>query len=107
MTSKQILKKYELIKINRENEDLSIEGNKIMNVNNEEGNRYLGFYFRKDNKKGIYVKKIKTIIDKACKIFNYKQLTDKQVVNVWNMVIIPRIEYQLQGVILNRKECEN
>src|SRR5256885_9308421 len=84
---------------------LIINENKITNVNNAEGNRYLGFYFRKDNKRGIYIKAIKSIVDKACKIFNYKQLTDKQIIAVWNMVIIPRIEYQLQGIVLNRREC--
>src|SRR5947207_15395073 len=45
------IKKYELIKINKENEDLIINNNKIDKVNNAEGNRYLGFYFRKDNKR--------------------------------------------------------
>src|SRR5206468_2913411 len=45
--------------------------------------------------------------DKACKIFNYKHLTDKQIIAIWNMVIIPRIEYQIQGVVLKKKECEN
>src|SRR5256886_9661630 len=99
------VKKYELIKINKPDEDLIINENKITNVNNAEGNRYLGFYFRKDNKRGIYIKVIKSIIDKACKIFNYKHLTDKQTIAVWNMVIIPRIEYQLQGIVLNKREC--
>src|SRR6266487_3248419 len=100
------IKKYELIKINKEDEELLIDDNKIEKVNSAEGNRYLGFYFRKDNKRGIYVKKIKSIIDIACKIFNYTQLSDKQTIAVWNMVIISRIEYQLQRVVLKKKECE-
>lgn len=42
--------------------------------------------------------KIQTIVetvDKACKIMRWRKLNDKQAMTVWNMVIIPRIEYQL------------
>ncbi|PKK67774.1 hypothetical protein RhiirC2_783091 [Rhizophagus irregularis] len=97
------VQKYELIKINaKEKEDLNIEGVKIKKVNNEEGNRYLGFYFKHNNKRSIYKRKIKEIVDKATKIMRFKMLTEKQVTAVWNMVVIPRIEYQLQGVLLSR-----
>ncbi|PKY52260.1 hypothetical protein RhiirA4_469785 [Rhizophagus irregularis] len=97
------VQKYELIKINaKEKEDLNIEGVKIKKVNDEEGNRYLGFYFKHNNKRSIYKRKIKEIVDKAAKIMRFKMLTEKQVTAVWNMVVIPQIEYQLQGVLLSR-----
>lgn len=35
-------------------------------MNHEEGNRYLGIWFRYDNRRKNFKKKIKTIIDKAC-----------------------------------------
>ncbi|GBC28561.2 hypothetical protein GLOIN_2v1817843 [Rhizophagus irregularis DAOM 181602=DAOM 197198] len=89
------IQKYELIKINaKEKEDLNIEGVKIKKVNDEEGNRYLGFYFEYNNKRSIYKRKIKEIVDKAAKIMRFKMLTEKQVTAVWNMVVISQIEYQ-------------
>uniref|UniRef100_U9UKR7 Reverse transcriptase domain-containing protein n=1 Tax=Rhizophagus irregularis (strain DAOM 181602 / DAOM 197198 / MUCL 43194) TaxID=747089 RepID=U9UKR7_RHIID len=84
------IQKYELIKINaKEKEDLNIEGVKIKKVNDEEGNRYLGFYFEYNNKRSIYKRKIKEIVDKAAKIMRFKMLTEKQVTAVWNMVNLP------------------
>ncbi|RGB26259.1 hypothetical protein C1646_800804 [Rhizophagus diaphanus] len=35
-----------------------------------------------------------------------KILTDKQVAKLWNVTLIPVIEYQLLGVVLTRKEAE-
>uniref|UniRef100_U9T174 Endonuclease/exonuclease/phosphatase domain-containing protein n=1 Tax=Rhizophagus irregularis (strain DAOM 181602 / DAOM 197198 / MUCL 43194) TaxID=747089 RepID=U9T174_RHIID len=97
--------KYELIKINNEKEDLIIEGEAIK-TNNEEGNRYLGIFFRHDNKREIYKKKITSIINNACNIFNWKRLNEKQIIAVWNIVIMPRIEYQLAAIILKKWECD-
>lgn len=77
---------------------------KVNKVNDKEGNRYLGIYFRKDNRRKTYKKKIKDIVDKACNIFTWKKLNDKQIIT-WNMVIIPRIEYQLQAIVLTKNEC--
>ncbi|PKY59607.1 hypothetical protein RhiirA4_482482 [Rhizophagus irregularis] len=45
--------------------DLEIDGTKIEKMNHEEGNRYLGIWFRYDNRRKNFKKKIKTIIDKA------------------------------------------
>jgi hypothetical protein len=65
------ISKYELIKINnKEKEDLIIESEKITRVNSDDGNRYLGIYFRHDNKRRIYKEKITSIVNGACKIFN-------------------------------------
>ncbi|GET00318.1 hypothetical protein GLOIN_2v1824527 [Rhizophagus clarus] len=99
--------KYELIKINnKENEDLFIKGEKITKVNHEEGNRILGIWYRHDNKRKNFKKKIKNIIDQACKIFRWKKLNEKQIIATWNMVIIPKIEYQLQAIVLTENECK-
>ncbi|EXX69182.1 hypothetical protein RirG_098320 [Rhizophagus irregularis DAOM 197198w] len=99
------IQKYELIKINaKEKEDLNIEGVKIKKVNDEEGNRYLGFYFEYNNKRSIYKRKIKEIVDKAAKIMRFKMLTEKQVTAVWNMVVISQIEYQFCYLEVNVKK---
>ncbi|CAB4424719.1 unnamed protein product [Rhizophagus irregularis] len=97
--------KYELIKINSKEKALEIEGNEIKKMNSEEGNRYLGIYFRYDNKRKIYKDKISSIINSACNIFNWKKLNEKQIIAVWNIVIIPRIEYQLAAIVLTKSEC--
>jgi hypothetical protein len=98
--------KYELIKINdRKNDTLIINNIKVEKVNKTNGNRYLGFYFRHDNNRNIYVNKIKEIIDKTVKILRWKTLTEKQIITIWNMVIIPRIKYQLLGITLTKQEC--
>ncbi|PKY55306.1 hypothetical protein RhiirA4_427411 [Rhizophagus irregularis] len=98
--------KYELIKINNEKEDLIIEGESIKKTNSEEGNRYLGIFFRYDNKREVYKQKIMSIINSACNIFNWKKLNEKQIIAVWNLVIMPRIEYQLAAIILKKWECD-
>jgi hypothetical protein len=98
--------KYELIRVNSKDE-LEINGTKITKVNDELGNRYLGFWFRYDNKRKIYIHRIKEIIDKAVKLLKWKTLTEKQITSIWNMVIIPKIEYQLNGVLLTKNECNN
>lgn len=33
-------------------------------------------------------------------------ITEKQITAVWNMVIILKLEYQLQEVLLSKRECE-
>ncbi|GBC08297.1 hypothetical protein RclHR1_00800024 [Rhizophagus clarus] len=98
--------KYELIKINNEQEeDLKIKNEIIKKVNNEEGNRFPGIWFRYDNRRKTYKKKIKNIIDQACKLFSWKQLNEKQIIATWNIVIIPRIEHQLQVIVRSKEEC--
>ncbi|PKC59701.1 hypothetical protein RhiirA1_469060 [Rhizophagus irregularis] len=96
--------KYELIKINSKDKELKIEGNIIDKMNSEEGNRYLGIYFRYDNRRKVYKDKIISIINSACNIFNWKKLNEKQIIAVWNIVIIPRIEYQLAAIVLTKNE---
>lgn len=99
--------KYELIKINSQEENLSIEGKIVEKMNNNEGHRYLGIWFKHNNKRKIFKKKIKSIVDQACKIFTWKKLTEKQIRSVWNMVIISHIEYQIQAIVLSEGKCEN
>jgi hypothetical protein len=99
--------KYELIKINdkEKNKVLIINDIEVTKVNSSNGSRYLGFYFRHGNNRTIYVNKIKEIIEKTVKVLRWKTLTEKQITTIWNMVIIPKIEYQLLGVTLTKQEC--
>ncbi|RGB37368.1 hypothetical protein C1646_756998 [Rhizophagus diaphanus] len=54
-------------------------------MNSEEGNHYLGIFFRYDNKRKIYKDKIISIINSTYNIFNWKRLSEKQIIAVWNM----------------------
>ncbi|GBB96288.1 hypothetical protein RclHR1_02720003 [Rhizophagus clarus] len=103
------IKKYELIRINssedKENNELIINNEKIEKINNPEGNRFLGIYFRHDNRRKVYKDRIRLTINDTCRLFHWKKLKEKQVIAIWNIVIIPRIEYQLQAIVLTEDEC--
>ncbi|GBC06112.1 hypothetical protein RclHR1_06630001, partial [Rhizophagus clarus] len=103
------IKKYELIRINssedNENNELIINNEKIEKVNNPEENRFLGIYFRHDNRRKVYKDRIRSTINDACRLFRWKKLKEKQIIAIWNIVIIPRIEYQLQAIVLTEDEC--
>ncbi|GES91180.1 hypothetical protein GLOIN_2v1771092 [Rhizophagus clarus] len=103
------IKKYELIRINSseesKNNDLIINNEKIEKVNNPEGNRFLGIYFRHDNRRKVYKDKIRSMINDACRLIYWKKLKEKQIIAIWNIVIIPRIEYQMQAIVLTEDEC--
>jgi hypothetical protein len=98
-------KKYELIKINSTEKELIIDQQLIEKVNHPIGNRFLGIFFHHKNKRKIYVEKITSIAKNFVQICNWKQLTEKQAIYIWNTVFIPRIEYQLAVVVLTKKEC--
>ncbi|PKC03282.1 hypothetical protein RhiirA5_423998 [Rhizophagus irregularis] len=45
------------------------------------------------------------ITKKETAIWEFFQLNEKQIIAVWNIVIIPRIEYQLAAIVLKKSEC--
>src|SRR4051794_6615993 len=42
-----------------------------------------------------------------CNIIKRKPITDKQLLYLYNMVIIPRIEYRTQLTILSKRDCDS
>ncbi|GET67253.1 hypothetical protein GLOIN_2v1824527 [Rhizophagus irregularis DAOM 181602=DAOM 197198] len=100
-------KKYEVIRINdNENKQLIINNTVILKMNSVKGNRFLGIFFTHDNKRQKHIEKIREMIKGFVKIMSRKVLTDKQTAKLWNITLIPAIEYQLLGVVLSKKEAE-
>lgn len=100
------VKKYEIIKINSKKEDdIKIDNNKITKVNSKEGNRFLGVYFTPNCDQKINVNRIEMMVKRFTKRMSWSKVTDKQIIKIWNVVMIPAIEYQLQTTILTMGEC--
>lgn len=81
--------KHGVIKINSKEKELIINEDKIRKINNsEEGNSYLGFFLY-GTIKGKYIKKeLKILLIKQSKIIRWKNITEKQVIAIWNIVVI-------------------
>lgn len=86
--------------------EFSINGEGIKNINNQTGNRFFGICFTFNNNRLIHVQKIMEIVEGFCKYVRWKKLTEKIIVMIWNVVIIPAIEFQLQAVVLTEAECD-
>ena len=48
---------------------------------------------------------LRTDVITFCNVLKRKYITDKQLLYLWNMVIIPRLEYRSQLTILDRNDC--
>ncbi|RGB21467.1 hypothetical protein C1646_787641, partial [Rhizophagus diaphanus] len=99
--------KYEIIRINDvEKKSITINNIEIAKINSTQGNRFLGIFFTYDNNRQKHINKIRDMIKGFVGIMSRKILTDKQVAKLWNVTLIPAIEYQLLGVVLTRKEAD-
>src|SRR3954470_24894736 len=92
------IKKYELVKINNAEKELIIKNQIINKFNYLQGNRFLDIFFYSKTKRKVYVNKILLIVQSFIKIYNWKYLTEKQAIYIWNTVFIPYIKYQLSVV---------
>ncbi|PKC55112.1 hypothetical protein RhiirA1_476150 [Rhizophagus irregularis] len=72
----------------------------------KDGNRFLGIFFTHNNNRWVHIEKIEKMIKGFVKVVNKKILTDKQVAKLWNVTLIPAIEYQLLGIVITRQEAE-
>src|SRR5438045_6706674 len=53
------------------------------------------------------MKQAKNEVVDMCNTLRKKLLTDKQLLYLYNMVIIPKLEYRTQLTFLSRRECDN
>jgi len=53
------------------------------------------------------LKQAKDEVVAMCNTLRKKLLTDKQLLYLYNMVIIPKLEYRTQLTFLSRRECDN
>ncbi|EXX53868.1 hypothetical protein RirG_239880 [Rhizophagus irregularis DAOM 197198w] len=68
--------------------------------------RLLGVWFNAFNRRNHVIDQIKNEINNCCNsMILRKKLTDKQMAFIFNVLIIPRIEYRAQLIILSEHEC--
>lgn len=75
--------------------------------NNKEPARLLGVWIYLKSNKQFVQEQAKNEVIKFCNIMRKKKATDKQMLYLWNMIIIPRIEYRTQITFLNKRECDS
>src|SRR5260363_459071 len=67
--------------------------------------KFLGYWFILNNKQTAQTKLIQEEALNLAGIANTKNITDKQISYIINMVIIPTIEYRLHNIILPQFTC--
>lgn len=80
----------------------------IIPVDKKGSIRILGVWFNTYNARKHVIMQVKDEIRNCCDSFILrKRLTDKQISFIFNMLIIPRIEYRIQLIVLFEKECNS
>jgi hypothetical protein len=67
--------------------------------------RSLGVFVTESGSKKFQKERMKKMVDYMATILRGKQITDKQVIYIFNVVIIPMLEYNLNDMTLTEKEC--
>src|ERR1044072_6945150 len=106
--------KSELI-VNIPNEDIPQEitlsfGNETVVISPAQRNesiRTLGVWINFDNNRSFIKQQALDEVRSMCNIIKRKRLTDKQLLYLFNMVIIPKIEYRTQLCYLSPTECSD
>ena len=83
------------------------EDNTIVRANNKNTSaRFLGMWINAEGSQKYVKDLIKKEIIALNNSIRYKKLTDKQILYMFNRVLMPRLEYRLQLMILSRQECK-
>src|SRR6266498_4836053 len=67
--------------------------------------RVLGVWITLQRSDKFIIQQIKQEISQVCNTLQYKKVTDKQLLYVFNAVVIPRLEYRSQLVFLSEALC--
>jgi hypothetical protein len=68
--------------------------------------RILGVHFNIEHDEKYLLSKIKTEIDHLTNLMFKKKITDKHILYIFNRLIIPRVEYWSQVLVLTKKQTE-
>jgi hypothetical protein len=68
--------------------------------------RILGVHFNIEHDAKYLLSKIKTEIDHLTNLMFKKKITDKHVLYIFNRLIVPRVEYWSQVLVLTKKQTE-
>ena len=106
-----LIEKIKLIVYNKDSkksEEIEIEENKekIRAKRGDEVARFLGIWISEHMNKASTIKIIKKETDKLKQIVQKKKLTNSQIIYINNRVLISRIEYRAQSMVLNRITCK-
>jgi hypothetical protein len=85
-------------------------GNENISINptpRSESIRILGVWFNTNNSRKYVKKQAYTEVSSICNTISKKLITDKHLLYIYNMVIIPRIEYKTQLTYLSKHECDS
>jgi ribonuclease HI len=73
----------------------------------KESVRILGVWVNLAGDRTYIINQAKDKVTQFCNIMKSKRVTDKQLLYLWNMVIIPYIEYRTQITFLDKNECDS
>ncbi len=79
----------------------------IRPAHKQESVRTLGVWVNFNNNRQFILTQAKDEVVAMCNTLRKKLLTDKQLLYLYNMVIIPKLEYRTQLTFLSRHECDN
>jgi hypothetical protein len=80
---------------------------KIQPAQKGESIRFLGVWINLKKKRNFVIQQAKDEVSSMCETLKRKKITDKQLLYLYNMVIIPRIEYRTQITFLSKQDCDN
>src|SRR4051794_38663130 len=72
-----------------------------------ESTRYLGVWISASYNKNFIKQQLANEISDFILKLKYKPLTDKQLKYIYNMVLIPRLEYRSKVIVLSNNECSS
>src|SRR6266542_237870 len=99
LTNDQLLETREA-HFNLPNRSLTIKARPIQATE-----RVLGVWITLQRSDKFIIQQIKQEISQVCNTLKYKKVTDKQLLYVFNAVVIPRLEYRSQLVFLSEDLC--
>src|SRR3954469_24548947 len=82
------------------------ESIKIRPAKKNESIRTLGVWINFEGNRRFIKKQAQDEVESMCNILKRKKLTDKQLLYLYNMVIMPCIEYRTQLCFLSKNECD-
>src|SRR6266511_2157315 len=85
-------------------------GSEIINITPlplNDSTRILGVWLTAGKSNQHIIKQIREEIVSCCALLKHKIITDKQILYIYNTVIIPRIEFRSQLVFLSKDQCDN
>jgi hypothetical protein len=79
----------------------------IQPARRSESIRILGVWVNLNKECKFVINQARDEVFNMCETLKRKKITDKQLLYLYNMVILPRIEYRTQITFLSKRDCDN